>query len=49
MLLRMKLMLQKDFTSLQIESIEYKSIILDEGPLHQGAANVVQMIASKKR
>ena len=42
-------MLQKDFTSLQIESIEYKSIILDEGPLHQGAANVVQMIASKKR
>jgi 2-polyprenyl-3-methyl-5-hydroxy-6-metoxy-1,4-benzoquinol methylase len=41
-------MLQADFTSLHIESIEYKNITLDEGPLHQGAANVIQMIASKK-
>ena len=41
-------MLQEDFKDLNIESIEYKKIILNEGAFHQGEADVIQMIASKK-
>ncbi len=41
-------MLQEDFKDLIIESIEYKKVTLDEGAFHQGEADIIQMIASKK-
>jgi SAM-dependent methyltransferase len=40
-------MLEDDFKELKIELLETKKIILEEGPLHQGKADVIQLVASK--
>lgn len=40
-------MLQADFASLEIEWLEEKQVVLNEGPYHQGEAAVIRLIARK--
>ena len=40
-------MLKKDFGSLKIDSIHERTVILDEGILHQGEASIIRMTAQK--
>lgn len=39
--------LLEDFASLQVELLEEKEIILEEGPFHQGRANIIRFIGTK--
>ena len=39
--------LKNDFTGCNIESIEQQEVILDEGPWHQGNANVIRLTVRK--
>jgi len=39
--------IEKDFSNLEIEFIEETKIVLSEGHLHQGSANVIRLIARK--
>ena len=39
--------LRWDFEGLRIESLEQRECILDEGPLHQGKAFVIDLVATK--
>ncbi|CAM4298697.1 class I SAM-dependent methyltransferase [Cytophagaceae bacterium 50C-KIRBA] len=39
--------LNQDFTGLHIEYLEEKECILNEGPLHQGKAYVIDLVATK--
>jgi SAM-dependent methyltransferase len=39
--------LAADFTAVQIISLEEATIVLDEGPLHQGEAHVVRLLAER--
>jgi SAM-dependent methyltransferase len=39
--------IRSDFSSLHIEQLEHKTIMLDEGPFHQGSADVVRLLAMK--
>lgn len=41
--------IRNDFDGLEIIEFSETQVILDEGPLHQGLADVVRMIAAKKR
>ena len=43
-----KELLQSDFKNLSIDYLEYAQIKLNEGKFHQGAADVIRMIATKK-
>ena len=40
-------MLSEDFTELEILKNETASVVLDEGPYHQGPAHIIQFIAEK--
>ena len=40
-------MLSEDFTELKILKNETVSVVLDEGPYHQGPAHIIQFIAEK--
>lgn len=40
--------LKQDFASMEIIELEEKQVILDEGSLHKGVANVVRLFARKK-
>jgi len=39
--------IKKDFSDYNIDFIEESDTVLDEGPLHQGKANVIRLIARK--
>lgn len=39
--------LEADFAGLEIQLLEKKDIVLDEGPFHQGEASVIRVIARK--
>lgn len=39
--------IKQDFSGYQLEMLEEKEILLDEGHLHQGKANVIRLIAKK--
>jgi len=40
-------MLSNDFKTLNIQSLQERIVILDEGELHQGEASIIRMIAQK--
>ena len=41
-------MLQNDLSNLQIQTLEEKQVNLNEGKYHQGKADVIRLIATKK-
>jgi len=43
-----KEVLQSDFKDLSIDYLEYVQIELNEGKYHQGTADVIRMIATKR-
>jgi cyclopropane fatty-acyl-phospholipid synthase-like methyltransferase len=40
-------LLRNDFETLNIQSLQERTLILDEGELHQGEASIIRMIAQK--
>jgi hypothetical protein len=44
-----KAMLEKDFSSLETRVLEERSILIQEGPYHQGEANVINYIGHKNQ
>jgi 2-polyprenyl-3-methyl-5-hydroxy-6-metoxy-1,4-benzoquinol methylase len=39
--------LREDFPSLQVDLLEELTVVLDEGPFHQGQANIIRFIGTK--